>query len=93
MNGFFSCKEISINLSSHLIFHQNVPSIAVIVGWMEGASSAMMDSPKSLSPKNDRKQSVYHAVNSYPTKENALTETPLNVRLVSEDSTPLSSVH
>ena len=52
----------------------------------------MTDSPKSLSPKSDRRQSVYHAVNSYQKKERAWSETPLNARLVSEDNTRLSSV-
>lgn len=51
-----------------------------------------MDSPKSLSPKSDRRQSVYHAVNSYQKKERAWNETPLNAHLVSEDNTRLSSV-
>jgi len=51
-----------------------------------------MDSPKSLSPKSDQRQSVYHAVNSCQKKERAWSETLLNARLVSEDNTRLSSV-
>ncbi|KAJ7391713.1 hypothetical protein OS493_017410 [Desmophyllum pertusum] len=37
-----------------------------------------MDSPKSPSPANDRKQFVFLATNSYQTKERAWTETPPN---------------
>ena len=83
---------MTVNFACHLILHQNVPLIVVIAGWLEGASSAMMDSPKSLSPENDRKQSVYRAVNSYQKKERAWTGTPLNARLVSENNRRLSSV-
>lgn len=44
-----------------------------------------MDSPKSPSPANDRKQFVFLAPNSYQTKERAWTETPPNALQVRTD--------